>query len=87
MDNFSPYGQALTHNYYMASNASAGEKADLDLFVQSDLRLFVQTSPYGLGLYKKDFGLIFLCTETSRSVNNKLVTVFPLRPRSRLLTS
>jgi hypothetical protein len=86
MDNFSRYGQALTHNYYMASNAS-GEKADLDLFVQSDLGLFVQTSPYGLGLYKKDFGLIFLCTETSRSVNNKLVTVFPLRPRSRLLTS
>jgi hypothetical protein len=29
----------------------------------SDLGLFVQTSPYGLGLYKKDLGPIFLCTD------------------------
>jgi glucosamine 6-phosphate synthetase-like amidotransferase/phosphosugar isomerase protein len=29
----------------------------------SDLGLFVQTSPYGLGLYKKDVGPIFLCTD------------------------
>jgi hypothetical protein len=27
----------------------------------SDLGLFVQTCPYGLGLYKKDLGPIFLC--------------------------
>jgi hypothetical protein len=27
----------------------------------SDLGLFVQTSPYGLGLHKKDLGPIFLC--------------------------
>ena len=26
-------------------------------------RSFVQTSTYGLGLYKKDLGLIFLCTD------------------------
>jgi hypothetical protein len=29
----------------------------------SDLSLFVQTSPYGLGLYKEDLGPIFLCTD------------------------
>jgi hypothetical protein len=29
----------------------------------SDLGLFVQTSPHGLGLYKKDLGPIFLCTD------------------------
>jgi hypothetical protein len=29
----------------------------------SDLGLFVQTWPYGLGLYKKDLGPIFLCTD------------------------
>ena len=29
----------------------------------SDLGLFVQTSPYGLGLYKKDLGPIFLRTD------------------------
>ena len=29
----------------------------------SDLGLFVQTSPYGPGLYKKDLGPIFLCTD------------------------
>jgi hypothetical protein len=28
----------------------------------SDLPLFVQTFPYGLGLYKTDLGPIFLCT-------------------------
>jgi hypothetical protein len=28
----------------------------------SDLGLLVQTSPYGLGLHKKDLGPIFLCT-------------------------
>jgi hypothetical protein len=26
---------------------------------------FEQTSPYGLGLYKKDLGLIFLCKDLS----------------------
>jgi hypothetical protein len=34
----------------------------------SDLGLFVQTSPHGLGLYKKDLGV-----QTSRSVNEKLI--------------
>jgi hypothetical protein len=29
----------------------------------SDLGLFVQTSPYGLGLYEKDLGPIFLCKD------------------------
>jgi hypothetical protein len=29
----------------------------------SDLDLFVQTSPYGLGLYQKDLGPIFLCKD------------------------
>jgi hypothetical protein len=29
----------------------------------SDLGLFVQTSPDGLGLYKKDLGPIFLCKD------------------------
>ena len=29
----------------------------------SDLGLFVQTSPYGLGMYKKDLGPLFLCKE------------------------
>jgi hypothetical protein len=29
----------------------------------SDLGLFVQTSPYGLGLSKKYLGPIFLCTD------------------------
>ena len=36
----------------------------LDLYREiSDLDLFVQTSSYGLGLYKKDLGPIFLCTD------------------------
>jgi hypothetical protein len=43
----------------------------------SDLGLFVQTSPYGLGLYKKGLGPIFLCT-ASRSVNKKLVIVITI---------
>jgi hypothetical protein len=30
---------------------------------RSDFDLFVQTSPYGLGLYKKDLGPIFFCTD------------------------
>ena len=38
----------------------------------SDLGLFVPTSPYGLGLYKKDLGSIF-SVHTSRSVNKKLI--------------
>ena len=29
----------------------------------ADLGFFVQTSPYGLGLYKKDLGPIFLCAD------------------------
>jgi hypothetical protein len=29
----------------------------------SDLSRFVQTSPYGLDLYKKDLGPIFLCAD------------------------
>jgi hypothetical protein len=29
----------------------------------SDLGLFVQPSPYVLGLYNKDLGPIFLCTD------------------------
>jgi hypothetical protein len=29
----------------------------------SELGLFVQTFPYGLGLYKKDIGPMFLCTD------------------------
>jgi hypothetical protein len=39
----------------------------------SDLGLIVQTSPYGLGLHKKDLGPIFLCTYRARKVNKKLV--------------
>jgi hypothetical protein len=41
----------------------------------SNLGLFVETSPYGLGLYKNDLGPIFLriIIQTSRSVNKKLL--------------
>jgi hypothetical protein len=41
----------------------------------SDLDLSVQTSPYGLGLHKKDIGPKFLCTDCSRSVNKKLIVI------------
>ena len=44
----------------------------------SDPCLFVETSPYGLGLYKQDLGPIFLCTNLAltRSVNKKLLTIW-----------
>jgi hypothetical protein len=37
----------------------------------SDLSLFVQTSLYGLGLYRKDLGQKYFSVQTSRSVNIK----------------
>ena len=42
-------------NFLLASLGMCGE--------MSDLGLFVQTSPYGLGLYRKDLGPMFLCTD------------------------
>jgi hypothetical protein len=33
----------------------------------SDLGLFVQTSPYGLGLYKENIGPILLCKDLALS--------------------
>jgi hypothetical protein len=38
----------------------------------SDLGLFVQTSPYGLGLYKTDL-VRYFSVQTTRSVNKKLI--------------
>ena len=40
----------------------------------SDLDLFVQTSPYGLGLYKNNSARYF-SVQTSRSVNKKLICI------------
>ena len=37
------------------------------------LGLFVQTLPYGLGLYKNTLGPIFLYTDLGGSVNKKLI--------------
>jgi hypothetical protein len=37
----------------------------------SDLGLFIQTSPYGLGLYKKYFR--YISVQTEHTVNKKLI--------------
>jgi hypothetical protein len=51
------------------------------------LGLFVQTSPNGLGLYKKDLSPILLCTYRASEVNKKFIiwhytsnitTLFPI---------
>jgi hypothetical protein len=52
----------------------------------SDLSLFVQTSPYGLGLYKKT-SVPYFSIQTSRSVNKKLLLnlVFGIKYERRSL--
>ena len=50
-------------------------------------RSFVQTSSSGLGLYKEDLGLIFLCIQTSRSVNKNLIICMKKLYRSKFMVT
>jgi hypothetical protein len=61
--------QAANYSTFLEIPALLIQKSQND----GNLGLFVQTSPYGLGLHKKDFGPIFLCKDQASEANKKLI--------------